>query len=115
MGLGREDILSKKGGKLIELEVPEWGGTVHLREMTASERDAFEQASLDKSGSARLLNIRARLASISLCDAGGKRLFSEGDIPSLGELPASALDRIFDASMRLNKISKADVDELEKN
>ena len=27
----------------------------------------------------------------------------------------AALDRIFDASMRLNKISKSDVDELEKN
>lgn len=115
MGLGREDILSKKGGKLIELEVPEWGGTVHLREMTASERDAFEQASLDKSGSARLINIRARLASISLCDFSGKRLFSDADIAALGELPASALDRIFDASMKLNKISKQDVDDLEKN
>lgn len=115
MPLNRDEILSKKGGKLIELAVPEWGGTVNLREMTASERDAFEQASLDKSGTAKLINIRARLASISLCDADGKRLFSEADIHILGELPASALDRIFDASMRLNKISKSDVDDLEKN
>ena len=115
MSLSRDEILAKKGGKVIELTVPEWGGTVHLREMTASERDAFEQASLDKSGSARLVNIRARLASVSISDASGKRLFADSDIQSLGELPASALDRIFDAAMRLNKISKADVDELEKN
>jgi hypothetical protein len=115
MSLSRDEILAKKGGKVVEVTVPEWGGTVHLREMTAAERDAFEQASLDKSGTARLINIRARLASISICDESGKRLFSDSDIHLLGELPASALDRIFDASMRLNKISKADVDELEKN
>ena len=115
MGLSRDEILSKKGGKITELAVPEWGGTVLLRVMTSRERDGFEAATLDKSGSARMVNIRARLAALSICDASGARLFNDAEIGLLGDLPAPAMDRIFDAAMRLNRITKDDVDELEKN
>ena len=115
MGLSRDDILSKKGGKITELAVPEWGGTVLLRVMTSRERDSFESATLDKSGTARMVNIRARLAALSICDTAGARLFNDAEIGLLGDLPAPAMDRIFDAAMRLNRITKDDVDELEKN
>ena len=115
MGLSRDEILSKKGGKITELTVPEWGGTVLLRVMTSRERDSFESATLDKSGTARMVNIRARLAALSICDTAGARLFNDAEIGLLGDLPAPAMDRIFDAAMRLNRITKDDVDELEKN
>ena len=42
MGLSRDEILGKRRGKVEEIKVPEWGGTVFVREITASERDAFE-------------------------------------------------------------------------
>lgn len=115
MGLSRDEILGKRRGKVEEIKVPEWGGTVFVREITASERDAFEAGSLDKKGGARMANIRARLAVLTLSDSEGKRLFADADTHQLGELPASAMDRIFEASMRLNRLTKDDVDELEKN
>ncbi len=115
MGLSREEILGKRHGRVEEIKVPEWGGTVFVREITASERDAFEASSLDKKGGAKMVNIRARLAVLTLADSEGKRLFSDGDVAALGELPASAMDRIFEASMRVNRLTKSDVDELEKN
>jgi hypothetical protein len=42
-------------------------------------------------------------------------MFADSDVAALGELPASAMDRIFEASMRINRLTKSDVDELEKN
>jgi hypothetical protein len=115
MGLNREEILGKRGGRVEEIKVPEWGGTVFVREITASERDAFEASSLDKKGGAKMVNIRARLAVLTLSDSEGKRLFGDADVAALGELPASAMDRIFEAAMRVNRLTKSDVDELEKN
>jgi len=115
MGLSRDEILGKRRGRVEEVKVPEWGGTVFVREITASERDAFEASSLDKKGGAKMVNIRARLAVLTLSDSEGKRLFGDADVAALGELPASAMDRIFEASMRVNRLTKSDVDELEKN
>jgi hypothetical protein len=115
MGFSRDEILGKRRGRVEEVKVPEWGGTVFVREITASERDAFEASSLDKKGGAKMVNIRARLAVLTLSDSEGKRLFGDADVAALGELPASAMDRIFEASMRVNRLSKSDVDELEKN
>ncbi len=115
MGFSRDEILGKRRGRVEEVKVPEWGGTVFVREITASERDAFEASSLDKKGGAKMVNIRARLAVLTLSDSEGKRLFGDADVAALGELPASAMDRIFEASMRVNRLTKSDVDELEKN
>jgi hypothetical protein len=47
--------------------------------------------------------------------AEGKRLFTDADAPVLGEKLAPALDRIFEAASKLNRLSKEDVEELEKN
>ena len=115
MGLNRDEILGKSRGRVEEIKVPEWGGTVFVKEITASERDAFEASSIDKKGSAKMVNIRARLAVLTLSDSTGVRMFADSDVAALGELPASAMDRIFEASMRINRLTKSDVDELEKN
>lgn len=93
------------------VEVPELGGEVTLRPMTGARRDRFEQAASKDPGN----NIRARLAAYSVCDEFGKFLFDENDIRALGELPASALDRIFTVALKINAIGTADVDALEKN
>jgi hypothetical protein len=79
--------------------------------MTGAERDRFEQAYLTE----KTANIRARTAAACICDDQGARLFSDADVAELGQKSAAALDRIFDVAMRLNRISKKDVDDLEKN
>jgi hypothetical protein len=38
-----------------------------------------------------------------------------GDINTLGQKSAAALDRVYEVAARLSKISKEDVDELAKN
>lgn len=116
--LTREQILAANDLPTIEVDVPEWGGTVRVSTMTAGARDKYEKLFIGRDGKASLLNatnIRAALVAFTLVDADGKRVFVDGDIERLSNKSAAAVDRIFEASAKLNKVTKQDVDELEKN
>lgn len=108
--LDRSSILAAPDLPTISVDVPEWGGKVVIKALTAAQRDRFEisvAASKD--------NLRARLAVLSIVDPDGKPLFSEADASALGAKNAKALDRIFEAASKLNRLSDSDIEELEKN
>ena len=111
MALSRDQILGADDLGLVEVSVPEWGGSVSLRVMRGHERDAFEvrMSAEDRA------NVRARLAALSIVDEAGVRLFSDDDIEALGEKSASALNRVFERAMSLNGFTDADVEALEGN
>jgi len=116
MTLSKEQINKADDFKTIEVPVPEWGGSVLVRTISGTERDAFEQTIFDgKSQSARLTNIRARLAALTMVDEKGKRLYEDKEIATLGRKSAKPLDRIYDAAAKLNGLSKDDVEDLAKN
>jgi len=95
--------------------VPEWGGTVFVKGMTGTERDAFEASIVEtrgKSTSVNMRNIRAKLSAYSICDADGKLLFTEKDVKVLGEKSAAALQRVFNVASELSGISEKDIEEL---
>jgi hypothetical protein len=100
------------------VEVPEWGGAVVVRSMTAAERDAFEAEILEKQdrpAAERLANLRARVVARTAVDANGVRLFADEDIEALGQKSARALDRVYAAASKLNGLSERDEEELAKN
>ncbi len=96
------------------VEVPEWGGSVHVRTLTGTERDAFEQ-SVIVAGEKNLGNIRARFAVLTICDENGDRIFGERDAVDLGKKSAAALDRVFAVAQTLNGFSSSDVEDLAGN
>lgn len=114
--LTREAILKASDATMKEIQVPEWGGSVFVRSMSAYERDAFEaeQFRLNEAGR-RAENARARMAAACVCDAEGGALFTAEDVEELGKKSAKALSRIFDAALALNGFTADDVEELEKN
>ncbi len=131
--LTKDQILSASDLPTEEVQVPEWGGSVFVRTMNGTERDAFEQdiiaarardaeqneasdgvPNAAKSNS-ELVNIRARLAVKTVVDAQGNRLFTDNDAAALGKKSGKALDRIFDVAQRLSGIGEKDVKELEGN
>ena len=113
--LDRDAILGADDLRIEEVDVPEWGGVVALRELRGSERDSFEEGSMDKDRNVSMKNVRARLIALSAVDDDGKRLFSEKDAIQLGSKSANALNRLFEKACRLSGITDADVEELEKN
>lgn len=130
----RELILTADDTLTQEVPCPEWAhegwdGTVKVRGLTGTERDAFE-ASCQQIRPVRgangkadgremvpvLDNIRAKLIVKCVLDPDDDtRLFTDQDANALGEKSGKVLDRLYDVAAKLSGISEADVEDLAKN
>lgn len=113
--LSRDQILNADDRKTVEVDVPEWGGTVLVRSLTGAERDKFEASMLEmKNGKQRqnFDNFRARLVSMCLVNEAGELIFNSSDLKMLGNKSTAALQRVFNKCNEINGLSDADVEEL---
>lgn len=109
--LSTSEIVSKQDArKWDRVDVPEWGGYVNVRVMTANERDQLEVRFKDNR-----IGARAYMAAMLCCNDDGEDLFSDEHIAVLEKKSALALDRIFAVAMRINGMTDEAVAELEKN
>ena len=94
------------------IEIPELGGSIGIKSMTASEREGLErkmQSELDNNG------IRATVFVYSVCDEAGSLLFTEDDLEAVKGLPSAVVTKVFDVSNRINGLSPDSVEEAAKN
>lgn len=115
MTLNKQDILEADDIVKELVEVKEWGGEVWVRGMNGAERDKFEASIVQTRGkdtTVNMVNIRAKLASMTICDEKGNRLFSDADIVKLSTKSAHALQRVFAVAQKLSGIGEDDVKEL---
>jgi len=115
MILTKEEILKADDLKSEVVPVPEWGGDVMVRGMTGADRDKFEASIVQTRGkdqTLNMVNIRAKLASMTICDEKGHRIFSEADVKELSLKSAVALQRVFVVAQKLSGIGENDVKEL---
>lgn len=113
--LDRKDILAAKAFEVRRVEVPEWNGYVHVRSLSAAERDELEASMITfvgKRQQLRLENFTTKLFTLSVCDEKGARLFSEADIPALSKKSAVALRRVVEAAQLLAGMTAEDVTKL---
>lgn len=121
MLLDRSAILGAQDLKTEDVAVPEWNGTVRVRCLTAAERDAYEASFITfKGGKAQqnldaMAQIRARMVSLTAVNEAGERLFTEADVAALAAKSAAAVNRVFEAAQRLNRVTDEDVKELAGN
>ena len=125
--LSRDDILKPRDLKVEEVDVPEWGGIVRVRELTGEAMNAF-QASLvrtrpngqpfrDKDGTpiVDVTNRTAKLIVWSVIDDEGNPLLSLADVEALGRESNAALERIADAAERLSGFNETGIEDAEGN
>jgi hypothetical protein len=113
--LNKDLILAADDLETVDVDVPEWGGSVRLRTLTGGERDKFESDMIDqrgKSNKMNLVNLRARLVALCAVDEGGKRMFGDNEVTKLGAKSAAVLDKLFVAAQKLNGMTQQDVEEL---
>ena len=114
--LTRKAILAASDLPSREVAVPEWGGEVMVRGMTAYDRDVYELTLRDQRESGVPIgNIRAHFAAACIVDEKGEPMFSVEDVEALGRKSAAALDRVFSAVVELNALQPGDIEELAKN
>jgi hypothetical protein len=106
-------ILAADQLKFEDVAVPEWGGTVRVRAMTGAERDAIGAVLADKTKSPNFGSLYAASVTAT-CVVGedGAPLFGLDKIEVLRARSVAALDRVYQAAMRLNSAS---VEDVEKN
>jgi hypothetical protein len=116
--LTRDAILAAAALKTEDVPVPEWGGSVLVRELRGRERDEWEASLAVQRGNQMVpdvANMRAKLVARCVVGEDHEPLFSQQDVAALGELSAAALDRVFEVASRLSGLNPADVEEMAKN
>lgn len=123
--LKREDILRVEDLATEDVEVPEWGGSVRVRGMTAKEQSEYEQGlmifrrsnpgALGFDVEPNLVNAKARLVCKCAIDEQGNRLFTDADASLLGKKAAKPVRRLSDTIERLSGMGKGVIDDLGKD
>lgn len=107
------DLRTKK------VEVPEWGVTLVVKEMTAAEREQYEAGYTNKAGKKGFdASVDSLIMLISHCctDESGHRLFNSDEGRELLKAKSSArILSLFQECLKINSLTKEEVDGLEKN
>lgn len=120
MLLDKKSILDASDLKTVDVDVPEWGGTVRLAVMSGEARDKYENSihvfdDLGNPVKKDLSNLRAKLVAACLVDESGDLLFDVGEVKLLGRKSNAALDRLYFEAVRLNRFAESDVEASAKN
>lgn len=102
--LSRDDILAVPL-RTLEVEVPEWGGTVLIREMTAAEVQENGRYLLKPNGKpdfSKAVQVPTRMCARQIVDENGERLFGDADISLLMERHGAAISNIAKAVRELS-------------
>lgn len=114
LALTKADILGSCDRKIETVDVPEWGGTVFVRSLSAGERDAMDRQFTGKTG--RVEVSRHGMAAYVMCDESGAPLFTTPEeIAALSEKSAQVIERIVEAGLRLSKIGQGEIEIARKN
>lgn len=110
--LSKVEILNANDSKTIEVDVPEWGGSVLLRPMTGCDREAYEsglQSRFKGTGDDKKINhlkLRVEVLAMVMVDADGNKLFTKDDLERLNQKSASAIVRLFDIVVKENGLAE---------
>jgi spore maturation protein CgeB len=111
MSLSKAAILAASDVRTEKVAVPEWGGDVHIKTLSGTERDAFE----DGYSNEKMKNFRPRFLVLTLCDDKGDRLFTDAEVDALGKKSSTVLAKLFEKAWALNAFRAEDVDALGKD
>lgn len=109
------DVLNANDVEIQPVDVPEWGGRVYVRTMSADARGEWEDLVFDDAGKPKKDHFRANLVVVTCCDAAGTLLFRPDQAAALSAKATGPIERLYDAAAKLNKIRKQDVDAEKKD
>lgn len=113
--LTKSQILAADDRKFVDVDVPEWGGTVRVSAMSGIQRDSYEMMLVDQQKNGVKGSIRAALAASTIVDEAGSPLFTIDEVAQLEKKSGVALGRVFDAAIKLSKLDPDAVGQAEKN
>lgn len=111
MLLTKEQIFAAPDIKSIEVDVPEWGGSVKVKGMSAIDRIDFEKGQEGLQPSEMIL----KLVLLTCVDENDNRLFADDDLKELQKKSPTAILKIFNESVKLNTLSDKVIEDKAEN
>ena len=99
--LTADQILGADDMAFEDVDVPQWGGTIRVRRLTATERRAFELSTSRDDP-----DLLAVFVGFCACDAEFKPLFTHEQVKKLAEKDGAAVKQVCKVCERLNKIGE---------
>ena len=110
-----KDILELDDRQYEDVEVPEWHRAIRIRSLSLGDRLRVEALTpAGASGDVWLL-FQTTVVQLSATNGDGNLLFTADDVPALADKNPLAINRIFWAAIRINKMRAEDVEELQRN
>lgn len=109
--LTRDEILGADDIQIWEVEVPEWGGIVLCKSLTAAQVERVQNKFKGKG----MKGVTAALVAMAVVDEDGKRVFHQNDLPELSTKSITACTRVLKVIMEQNAMEEEDLEELAKN
>lgn len=119
--IGAKDLVDER------VEVPEWGGDVILRSLSALDREEVEaetteiETKFDEKGAIRFVphlnpvRARAKFLARAIVDEDGNRIFDEKQLEGLAKKAEGPLDRLYRRARELSAVALPDAEAAEKN
>jgi hypothetical protein len=106
----KDIILAAPDIRTRKVDVPEWNCTLHVKNMTGTERTKFRTLSdkLEKDGKSN--DADTWLVVYSASDEAGNRVFADSDFAALNNKDASILTRIAKEALIVNGLVAEAVD-----
>lgn len=119
MPLNKDEILALASRRSTRVVTVDGYGSFTLREMSGTDRDAYQASMVRYQGDQavpNLANLRAKLVAACLVDDNGDRIFTSAqDVSELGTLPAKLLSRLADVASEMNGLEDEDIEDLAGN
>lgn len=106
--LTREQILAVQDIGTEIVPVPEWGGEVKVRGLNAKERVEIASTAMDADGkidNEHALEMLVKLPLLCMVDESGAQLFTADDVERMQSKSSEALNRVFEAVLRLSALT----------
>lgn len=108
--LNKQQILAAPDLKHADVDVPEWGGKVRIRALTAGDALLYQDRAFDitgdgsENGKAKIshLDYLVGLVALSIVDEQDNPMFVYEEVQELGKKSHAALKRVFDAAQDLS-------------
>lgn len=113
--LTREQIVAANDLPSEVVAVPEWGGDVRVRTLTATERDKMSLELMGADGKPNFAEFNLRLVAAAMVDESDNPYFGQDEIEALGRKSSLALQRVTDVAQRLNGITEDKIQAAEGN
>lgn len=112
MLLNKQQIKAVDDLPSIEVEMPEWGGNIKIKTMSAKHRIEFEKLNKDAKTE---LETMINLIMFSCVNEDNTLLFDRNDFEFLSNKSAKSLMKLFEEAVNMSTLSEKKLEEKAKN